>query len=90
MRDLILIRWSTKLDEDSAKLVSTEKGLTYASQLRVVSRYSFQQYWTLLKTQRRRNAAMSAYTVMLAQQLCGSKFDILEHPAQEQEMTDFF
>lgn len=51
----------------------TERGLTYASQLRVVLRLSIKQYGTLLETRRLRNALVSTCIVNLAQQLCGSK-----------------
>lgn len=71
MRDFILIRWSTK-----PKLSMREKGLTYASQLRVVVGLSIEQYRTLFKTPRLRNALWSTCTVNLAQQLCGSRLKL--------------
>jgi MFS family permease len=67
LRDLILIRWSTKEDLE----VRHERGLTYVSQLRVVLHLSWQQCRTLFKTPRLRNAISSTCTVALAQQLCG-------------------
>jgi hypothetical protein len=66
-----MIRWSTKKEKD---LSERPKGLTYASQLRVVLQLSWEQYRTLFKTPRLRNALWSTCTVNLAQQLCGSKF----------------
>ncbi|VUC26145.1 unnamed protein product [Clonostachys rosea] len=77
LRDIILIRWSEKLKRRSepngsiSGSSSPEQGLTYASQLRVVLRLSLNQYRTLFKTPRLRNAVWSTSTVALAQQLCG-------------------
>uniref|UniRef100_A0A8H7TMK6 Major facilitator superfamily (MFS) profile domain-containing protein n=1 Tax=Bionectria ochroleuca TaxID=29856 RepID=A0A8H7TMK6_BIOOC len=77
LRDIILIRWSEKLKRLSesngpaGESCSPEQGLTYASQLRVVLRLSLNQYRTLFKTRRLRNAVWSTSTVALAQQLCG-------------------
>jgi hypothetical protein len=74
LRDLILIRWSTKLEESTELEPGLqERGLTYASQLWVVLKLSWHQYRTLLETRRLRNAVWSTCTVALSQQLCGSK-----------------
>ncbi|KAH7024090.1 hypothetical protein EDB80DRAFT_699202 [Ilyonectria destructans] len=61
---------STDSDNPQQGKTSTS-GLTYAGRVCLVLKLSADQYGTLLKTRRLRNAVLSTCTVALAQQLCG-------------------
>ncbi|KPM41126.1 hypothetical protein AK830_g5433 [Neonectria ditissima] len=81
LRDLFLIWWSNReptshddaadTDETTPQSSELDAGLSYAARARVVLKLSAEQYKTLFKKRRLRNAIWSTCTVALAQQLCG-------------------